>query len=188
MSAASDPPRPRRDTATECGDEEIESLKRRLAESEERLSLITEATSDGVYEWDIETDDLTVSPKLVAMFGIGPQEITPKLWAARIHPEDFAAYRAAMISHFKGVTNRLSFAYRIRDDKGTERWASENEPRDQNAHGCRAGSRLNYLRPSTYLLAVMRMRRSFGASWKALMKSALASSSWPWARSEKPQL
>ncbi len=155
MSAGSDPPRRRHDTTAECGDEEIEDLKRRLAERdarlakiEERLSLITEATSDGVYEWNIETDDLTISPKLFDMFGmpgIGQHEITPELWASRIHPEEFAAYRAAMVSHFKGETDLLRTTYRVRDEKGGMRWAAENgiAVRDESGRAVRLVSAIS---------------------------------------------
>ncbi len=126
MPASSDPAKRARASVLEGGDGEIEDLKRRLAESEERLALVTEATSDGVYEWNIETNVLTVGPKLFAMFGINPHDITPGLWAARIHPEDGIGYRAAMISHLKGESERFRIVYRIRNDEGVERWVAEN--------------------------------------------------------------
>ena len=54
-----------RDEALEAGDREREALRaagRSLRATEERHNLIIQAVAEGIYDWNIETDALWVSP------------------------------------------------------------------------------------------------------------------------------
>jgi PAS domain S-box-containing protein len=68
-----------------------------LATSEERLRLVTEATTDGVWDWDIASGDVYWSDRVHQMLGVpqnGPQRFDPVL--RLLHPDDRAAYEGAM--------------------------------------------------------------------------------------------
>jgi len=97
-----------------------------LAASEERYQLITKASSDGIYEWDIVEDSLFVSDRLKEMFGFGAEALQSKRWASGVHPDDFDRYLSALRNHFKGHTDNLQCEYRITDADGHYRWVRDH--------------------------------------------------------------
>ncbi len=73
---------------------------------------------------------LWVSPRLVELFGWeageGIGERPSEDWNARVQPEDFASYRAALRAALKGETARLHCEYRIRLSNGEYRWVEDH--------------------------------------------------------------
>jgi PAS domain S-box-containing protein len=61
-----------------------------LRESEERLRLVSRATNDAVWDWDLVTDDLWWGDGFPKMFGYGPDELERSVesWYSRLHPDD----------------------------------------------------------------------------------------------------
>lgn len=100
--------------------------ERSVRAREEWLELITEASSEGTYDWDIESGALKVSFQLTAMLGLAPGDLNAGDWNARIHPDDFPSYRAAIAIHFKGKTNRFRCEYRVRSRSGEYIWLSDS--------------------------------------------------------------
>jgi len=73
-----------------------------LRESEERLQLVSRATNDAVWDWDLVTNAVWWGEAFHAQFGYGANEIEPSLesWRSRLHPDDrdrvFNGIRAAI--------------------------------------------------------------------------------------------
>lgn len=60
-----------------------------LQRSEERLSLALQASSMGIWEWDIKTNELYWSPELKRVFGLKPTDtITYEKYLSLIYPKD----------------------------------------------------------------------------------------------------
>lgn len=61
-----------------------------LKTSLDRWNLVTQATHDGVYDWDLVTHQVLCSPHWKAMHGFSQQndQESPEQWAERIHPDD----------------------------------------------------------------------------------------------------
>ena len=109
--------------------DETPSLATRLARAEarardveERYALATSAALEGIYEWIIDAGRLVLSQRARQFFALAGDQLTPAAWNARIHPEDFPGYRAAIAAHFKGHAPHLEREYRIRDAAGGYRW------------------------------------------------------------------
>ncbi len=101
----------------------------------ERYALISQAASEGLYDWDVETEELYVSPRLNEMFGFGEGPLDSHIWYARVHPDDRDNYRRALVTHFKGDSRRLEVEYRI-EIKGRElRWMRDNGIAKRDAEG-----------------------------------------------------
>jgi PAS domain S-box-containing protein len=64
--------------------------ERALRESEERLRLVTRATNDAVWDWDLATDTVWWGDGFHNLFGYAAHEIEPSFeaWHNRLHPED----------------------------------------------------------------------------------------------------
>jgi PAS domain S-box-containing protein len=90
----------------------------------DRWDLVTQATHDGVYDWDLTTRLVVCSPQWIAMHGFSPQDEqeSPEQWAERIHPDD----RARVLSHLDEylARKRREFReeYRVRRCDGSWMW------------------------------------------------------------------
>ena len=100
----------------------LEVAERRAREVEERYALATSAALEGIYEWDVEAGKLLLTERAKAFFALAGDDLTPAAWNARIHPADYAGYRAAIVDHFKGRAPHLEHEYRILDAAGGYRW------------------------------------------------------------------
>jgi PAS domain S-box-containing protein len=96
-----------------------------LRANEARHALVTQAVAEGIYDWDIETNALWVSPRLIEIFGLTGGSLTAADWNERIHPDDFERYRTELRECFRGVTARLNSEYRICHGDGQYRWIED---------------------------------------------------------------
>jgi PAS domain S-box-containing protein len=75
---------------------EAQGLELSPREKEERYALVSEAVSEGIYDWNIERNSLFVSPRLMDIFGYEGISLTSQDWYSRVHPDDRERYRAAL--------------------------------------------------------------------------------------------
>jgi len=85
-------------------DQRLGACTAELRENKERYALVSQAVAEGVYDWDIERNALWVSPRLIEIFGLQGPRRSAADWNARVHPDDFEIYRAALRDCFKGAT------------------------------------------------------------------------------------
>lgn len=104
---------------------EARETERRLRESEERYGLVSEAVSEGIYDWNVATNALYVSERVMEILGLGGY-LTSFDWYGRVHPDDAQAYRDALRDCFRGVAGKVACRYRIRTRDGTYRWIEDN--------------------------------------------------------------
>ena len=106
-----------------------------LRESEARHALVSDAVAEGIYEWNIETNALWVSQRLIEIFGFEGRELKAADWNELVHPEDFPRYRSALRDCFKGIARRLDCEYRVRHADGAYRWIEDRGVPVRNAAG-----------------------------------------------------
>ena len=82
---------------------QIAALTAELRESEERHERIIAAVAEGIYDWDIETNALAPSPRLIEIFGFRGRELRASDWNVLVHPDDFPRYRDALRDCFRGT-------------------------------------------------------------------------------------
>jgi PAS domain-containing protein len=88
---------------------ESRRAERALRESKDRYALAMDAINEALFDWNIETGEIYYSPRVEAIFGLGPKDLkTVDDWVRRIHPEDRPAYREAVIALLKGETEHLA--------------------------------------------------------------------------------
>ncbi len=118
---------------------DLRQTEERLRESETRHALVTEASTEGLYDWNILADDLYVSPRLNEMFGFSEGQLQAAEWVERVHPDDRQAYRDAMAAHFTNRASRHDAIYRISTQDGGVRWVHDNAiaVRDDNGRAIR---------------------------------------------------
>jgi PAS domain S-box-containing protein len=113
---------------------ELRQREASLRDSEARYELVTEAATEGIYEWNIEGNDLYVSPRLNELFGF-EMGLTSQDWHGRVHPDEREIYRRALVSHFKGSERHLHCEYRILIKSGEYRWVLDHGVAVRNQAG-----------------------------------------------------
>lgn len=95
-----------------------------LRESEERYALAVKGAADGLWDWNLGTDQIYFSPRWKAMLGHEPAEIDgrPNEWFERILPEDRERLRAQLDAHLRGDSTHFESEHRMRHRDGSVRW------------------------------------------------------------------
>jgi PAS domain S-box-containing protein len=95
-----------------------------LAASEERLNFALTATTEGIWDWNLETDHLFSSPQVAAQLGYDPAKVPPALefWNSVTHPDDVAESMRHLTDHLAGKTPYFECEYRMRHKDGRYIW------------------------------------------------------------------
>ncbi|MBD1909318.1 PAS domain S-box protein [Leptolyngbya sp. FACHB-8] len=106
---------------------DITNLKRTeeaLRISEERLKLALEGSGDGLWDWDIVTDETHLSPNWLGMLGYQVDELPAgqEMWLQLIHPEDSPWVVERLNAHFADSNVPYAFDYRMRMKSGEWKW------------------------------------------------------------------
>jgi diguanylate cyclase (GGDEF)-like protein/PAS domain S-box-containing protein len=93
-------------------------------ESEERYALAVRGANDGLWDWNLKSNTVYLSPRWKSILGYGDDEISdhPEEWLGRAHPEDTAKIRGAIAAHLENQTPHLECEHRIRNKQGEYRW------------------------------------------------------------------
>ena len=104
--------------------QELEQRVEALQEKQERWNLVLQATNDGIWDWNLETNQVYFSPRWKAMLGYRKDKIENHLesWRGRIHPDDLEKTMAAIQAHLKGQTPAFRLEHRLRHKDGSYRW------------------------------------------------------------------
>jgi diguanylate cyclase (GGDEF)-like protein/PAS domain S-box-containing protein len=94
-----------------------------LKRNEERLSLAAEGANDGLWEWDLRSQEFYVSTRWRSLLGMSEAAaiIRPEEWVNRVHDDDIVALREALEAHVSGKTDHFQLEHRIRHENGTYR-------------------------------------------------------------------
>jgi PAS domain S-box-containing protein len=93
-----------------------------LRDSEDRMSLAAEAANLGMWVWDVVKDEIWMTDKGRALFGIAPDtRLDYAALVARVHPEDRAARDAAMRRALE-TQGEYAMEYRVVLSDGQVRW------------------------------------------------------------------
>ena len=95
-----------------------------LTASEERCSMLLRGASDGLWDWDLETNKMQFCAGWKAMLGYGEQGLQhrPDEWFNRVHPEDIERVQSEIMSHLLGITPQFQCEHRVRRNDGAYRW------------------------------------------------------------------
>jgi PAS domain S-box-containing protein len=95
-----------------------------LRRSRERFELAVRGSQDGLWDWDLQTDEVYYSPRWKSILGYEDHEIAHHIneWDVRLHPDERERVVAANLAHINGDTPYYEYEYRLRHKDGTYRW------------------------------------------------------------------
>lgn len=110
-----------------------------LRRSEERYQLAVDGSNEGLWDWDLATDMLFLSPRAQLLNFVEPGEpLRPRdEWIARTdyHPDDLPMVRRAISEHLRGATPHLVIEYRVRHHSGRWHWYRQRGIALRDANG-----------------------------------------------------
>ncbi len=116
-----------------------------LHESEERYALAMNGANDGLWDWNLDTNDMYFSPRWYSMLGLPASSDSdkPDTWFGLVHPEDRAQLQDDISLHCRNESEHFENEHRMMHSDGSYRWMLSRglAVRDANGHAYRmAGS------------------------------------------------
>jgi len=98
----------------------IDSYVESLQQSEERFSLAMRGANDGLWDWNLRTDEMYYSPRWCRMLGYEPEEIAPQResWSNLVDPADKYRVLDMVEKWISGRADSLETEYRMRHKDG----------------------------------------------------------------------
>jgi diguanylate cyclase (GGDEF)-like protein/PAS domain S-box-containing protein len=118
---------------------ERKTAEEKLRVSQERFELITRATSDAIWDWNLQTNEVWWNEGFKKLFGYRPEEMGNEVssWAERLHPDDAGRVIHDIHLHIASGNHNWTDEYRFRRrdgsyasviDRGYVVYGPENEP------------------------------------------------------------
>lgn len=114
-----------RSLADFCGDALLRSHSQtKLRYSEERLNFALSGTNLGVWDWNLETDEVTFTEKFTEMLGYNFDEVSlyENFWSHITHQEDMNVVLQSLQDHIEGKTPIYEMWRRMKRKDGSWRW------------------------------------------------------------------
>ncbi|MEH6354921.1 MAG: PAS domain S-box protein [Marinobacter sp.] len=96
-----------------------------LTEERRRLFDTLDGANVGTFEWDLQSDALSLDERSASYIGFGQAELMPasmKTWMNRIHPEDLEQLKRLLNEHLARQSEHYAFDARVRHKDGHWVW------------------------------------------------------------------
>lgn len=104
--------------------DEQQRLTEVIQSNEDRLAFAMDVVGEGVWEWDLVTDQIQASTRWAGSFGYRPEEAPTSYstWMSFVHPDDRDRVAAAARAHINGKAPRFETTYRVPRKGGDWIW------------------------------------------------------------------
>lgn len=99
-------------------------IQEKLTESEERWQVVLRGNNDGIWDWNLKTNELFLSPRWKEMLGYQDEELENhfKSWRNLLHPKDVERVMEVLYDHLEGKTAYYVVEFRLRCKDGNYKW------------------------------------------------------------------
>ncbi|MFH1948346.1 MAG: CHASE domain-containing protein [Pseudomonadota bacterium] len=96
----------------------------KLHASEERLRFALEGAGDGLWDWNVKTNEVYFSKRWKEILGFSENETinTYDEWKRRVHPEDWKRVSADIKAHIEGKSSIYINEHRVKCKDGSYKW------------------------------------------------------------------
>ncbi|MFN3660702.1 MAG: PAS domain-containing protein, partial [Brevinematales bacterium] len=103
---------------------ELEIITERLRLNEDRLYKTMLAINDGIWDWNLRTNEVYYSPRYYTMSGYEVDEFPhrPEEFFSRVHPDDILRVQKEVEKHFNGEVERFVLEFRFRRKDNSWQW------------------------------------------------------------------
>jgi diguanylate cyclase (GGDEF)-like protein/PAS domain S-box-containing protein len=108
----------------------------KLSRIEERNALAESAANDGLWDFDVEGNDVYFSPRWRVMLGYDEVDLKGNFdWRSLVHPDDMSRVQSAIREHVAGKTPMFESVHRMRHRNGEWRWVISRAKAQLDGHG-----------------------------------------------------
>jgi PAS domain S-box-containing protein len=118
---------------------ERHQVEQALQQSEERFDLAMHGSNDGLWDWNLVTNEVYFSPRWKAMLGHADHEIPHQLteWTKRVHPADLEETMSEVMAYLEKKQPFYENTHRVQHkdghylwilDRGIAVWNTEGKP------------------------------------------------------------
>ncbi|PZV27395.1 MAG: hypothetical protein DCF12_04860 [Snowella sp.] len=102
----------------------IQENTKALELSEERYNIAISGTNDGLWDWDLRSNEVYYSPVWMKILGYesDPLPFLLSTWSENVHPEDFVLAEQAIQRHLRGETLIYENTHRVKHRNGHYIW------------------------------------------------------------------
>lgn len=101
------------------------------------FDLAIKGSDDGLWDWDIETNEMFFSTRWKQMLGYAEHEITNHCqeWEERVHPDDLEQVKLNIYNYLQGNISEYTKEYRLRHKDGSYLWILSRGILLRDVHG-----------------------------------------------------
>jgi PAS domain S-box-containing protein len=102
------------------------SVLKKLQESEERLDLAMAVKNEGIWDWNLLTNETYFDERYYTMAGYKPYEFPQNFtaWAEKVHEDDLSSSRDAIDAYLSGESNEFNIEFRFKKKDGQWMWVN----------------------------------------------------------------
>ena len=99
---------------------ERQKTEKKLLHSEERFSLAMPDATDGLWDWNLKTDEVYYSPRWKSMLGFDEEELggQPDTWRSLLHPDDREPSLSFLRNFLAGRDEKYELEFRLQHKEG----------------------------------------------------------------------
>jgi len=99
-------------------------MEKKLYESEERYALVIDATEQGIWDWNLENNEIYYSNQWKKQIGYEDYELINKFdtWIEHLHPDEKDYCQNSIEAYLNQPIEHFCLEFRLRHKDGTYRW------------------------------------------------------------------
>ncbi|MDX1928412.1 MAG: PAS domain-containing protein [Pirellulaceae bacterium] len=116
---------------------EFKAVELALRKSEERFELAVSGTNDGLWDWNLLTNELYYSPRWKSMLGYEPHELGNdfETWTSLLHPDDADLAQSKLREFLDSQSTHFDLEFRMRTKHGDYRTIQSKANLSRDANG-----------------------------------------------------
>lgn len=103
----------------------FQTIQQMKSDNEKRLELVIEAAAVGIWDWQIQTGEITFNQRWAEIIGYSAEELMPMAfdtWSSKVHPDDLTLATEVLEKHLRDELDLYSVEIRMLHKNGQYIW------------------------------------------------------------------